>query len=832
MQTLPELLQLFSERGDKTAVYFRTGVRRFAYSYGELHEYSMKMNYLLALHGIDKGDRVLLWGPNSPWWAAAFWGCAARGAIIVPVDFMSGKERAETIAGLTGAKLAIQSRYKPDRLRKLPEVLLEDLEDQLADMPPRCETAETDSSETALIIYTSGTTGNPKGVVLTHGNLLANLRQVNEHIPVVTGQFNFLSLLPLSHMFEQMGGFLTPLYRGASITYLRVLKPSAILEAFHDEDIYAVITVPRLLRLLRGSIERAFAAKRLGGVFGAMLSVGGKLPPGWRKILFYPVWKKIGRHFTLFVSGGAALPPEDFRFWNAMGFTVIEGYGLTECSPVLTANTMERQTAGSVGRALPGVSLRIANNEIQARGENIFPGYYENEEASREAFTPDGWFRTGDMGELDHEGDLYIRGRSKELIVTGAGINVYPDEIEGILNRIAGVREACVIGLDRGSGEEVHAVLIPDGSGRKTEEIIDEANAALDALHRVTGFTVWPEPDFPKTTTLKIRKFQVKEALLQGVRSVSAVSADPLSNLIAQVTGAAAGTIREDSLIVTDLGLTSIGRLELINYLEQEFRLDLDESVIDKNTRVCDLRKLIEGRAGIKAGRKQRFWTNHPFFRMLRRTGDALIHYPLTRMFMDLDVSGLDLLDGARPPVMFIANHLSYLDYAAVMFSLPAKWRYNTATAAWEEFFFPESASPAMMLWKRLTYEYGTMALNLFPLSQTGGVRQAFRYMGRLADNGCNILLFPEGERSRDGRMLPFRGGLGLMVRELRIPVVPVHISGLEKVYPPGRIWPERGRVGVVFGEPIRFGKETPEEIVEKAQNAVESLGRIRPQTL
>jgi long-chain acyl-CoA synthetase len=830
MQTLLDLLQLFSQRGDKPAIYYRTGVRRLVYSYAELYEFSMAMNSVLALHGIEKGDRVLLWGPNSPWWAVSFWGCTARGAVIVPVDFMSGKEWAETIAGLTGAKLVIQSRYKPDRIQGRPMVLLEDLEQLFADRAPRYETAEVNSAEIAQIIYTSGTTGNPKGVVLTHGNLISNLRQVNEHIPVVTEQFNFLSLLPLSHMFEQMGGFLTPLYRGASIIYLRTLKPSAILDAFHEENVYAAIAVPRLLRLLRVSIEWEFAAKRLEGVFRGMLSVGRNLPLRLRKILFFPVWKKFGSHFTLFVSGGAALSPDDFRFWNAMGFTVIEGYGLTECSPVLAANTMERQTPGSVGKALPGVSLRIGNNEIQARGDNIFPGYYHNEQATREAFTPDGWFRTGDMGDMDRDGNLYVRGRSKELIVTGAGINVYPDEIEEILNGVAGVREACVIGMDRGSGEEVHAVILPDGSGRKAEEIIDEANASIDPLHRITGFSVWPEPDFPKTTTLKIRKFRVKETLLQGAPSVSSVSADPFINLIAQATGAAAGNIREDSIIVSDLGLTSIGRLELVNYLEQEFRLDIDESVIDRNTRVADLRKIVAAKNRIKAGSRPRFWTNKLFFRMLRRAGDALIHYPLTRMFMKPEVSGLELLNGARSPVMFIANHLSYLDYAAIMFSLPAKWRYNTATAAWEEFFFPYKASIPMKLWKRFTYEYGTMVLNLFPLSQTGGVRQAFRYMGRLADHRCNILLFPEGERSRDGRLLAFREGLGFMVRELRIPVVPVHISGLEKVFPPGKLWPQRGRVAVVFGKPIRFGNEAPEEIVEKARKAVEVLGTSQPE--
>ncbi|HET6418820.1 MAG TPA: AMP-binding protein [Geobacteraceae bacterium] len=826
MPTLTDISLSFPERGEKTAIIHRTGVRRFVYSFARLYELSLKVNSLLACYGIEKGDRVLLWGPNGPMWACAFWGCVARGAIIVPVDFMAGRERAETIARLTEAKLVMQSRFKPERITGLQSLMIEELEDILAGVETLAMISGNAADDIAQIVYTSGTTGNPKGVVLTHGNLMANLIQVNRHIPVVNRDFVFLSLLPLSHMFEQMGGFLTPMYQGAAIVYLRTLKPSAITEAIREEDIYAVIAVPRLLQLLRAGIERKFAEHRLEGLFRRLIRLGGGLSPTARKLLFYPVRKQFGRHFTLFVSGGAALAADDFRFWNSMGFVVIEGYGLTECSPVLTANTMESRIAGSVGKALPGVAIRIGQNEVLTKGENIFPGYYRDRKATEEVFTEDCWFRTGDLGELDGEGNLYIRGRLKELIVTGAGINVYPDELENILSGIAGVREACVIGMDRGSGEEVHAVIIPDGSARPVEEIIAEANGKLDVLQQITGFSVWPEADFPKTTTLKVRKFQVKETLAKGRTVSSDTSTDPFINLISGVTGVAAGDVREDSLLVSDLGLTSIARLELVSTLEREFRLDLDESVIDRNTRVSDLRKMVAERKKVEAGGRQRFWTNKPFFGLIRRLVDGVFHMPLVRAFMDLDVSGLDRLAGARPPVMFISNHLSYLDYAAIMFSLPSKWRNNTATAAWEEFFFRSQASLPMKIWKRFTFEYGTMVLNLFPLPQTGAVRHAIRFMGKLADMERNILLFPEGERSRSGALLPFRKGLGLMVKELRIPVVPIHISGIEKVMPPGTAWPKRGRVAVSFGEPLFFTKETPDEIVERARRAIEDLAK------
>lgn len=825
METLLDLLHAFPIWGDKPAIIYRTGVRRFVYSYASLYTLSLCMNSFLSGRGIGAGDRVLLWAPNSPWWAAAFWGCVARGAIVVPMDFMSGVERASTIQRISEARFVIQSRFKAETLGGIPFCYAEDLEHILPQMEPLATAAETAADDIAELVCTSGTTGAPKGVILTHDNLMTNLLQVNDHLPIVGPDYTFLSLLPLSHLFEQMGGFFIPLFRGAAIVHIRTLKPSAILDALREEDVRAVICVPRLLQLLKGSIEREVEAKHLARPFRRLLETAERMPLWLRKLLFSPIRRRFGRNFVLFVSGGAALDPALFRFWNALGIAVVEGYGLTECAPVLTANTLERRIAGSVGTALPGVEIRIENGEILARGRNVFPGYYGNESATREAFTRDGWFRTGDLGRIDEQGDLRVLGRRKELIVTGAGVNVYPDELENILNALPGIREACVIGLDRGSGEEVHAVLLPDGSGRKPDEIVLEANSRLDPLHRITGFSLWPDPEFPKTTTLKIRKFLVKERLVRGEESGGGVSADPLVTLVARITECPIRDIREQSSLVTELGLTSIGALELVNCIEQEYRLDLEDSVIGPATTIADLRKLIARRERPEGVRGLRLWTSRSFFREARRVLDAFFHAPLFRLFVTLRVSGRENLAQAESPVMFISNHQSYLDQPAILFSLPPRMRYATATAAWEEFFFRNYRSRPGKVWKRFTYEYGTLFLNLFPLSQTGGFRRSLAHMGRLADRRLNILLFPEGARSGDGRLLPFRRGMGVMVRELSVPVVPVRIVGMEKVMPRGAAWPRRGTVEVRFGVPLVFGMESPEEIVERARRAVEELG-------
>jgi long-chain acyl-CoA synthetase len=821
MQTLVELFKTFSSLGDKTVFVNRTGTRRLPVSYAELSELSLKMANLLAQKGVQPGDRVLLWGPNSSWWAVAYLGIIMRGAVAVPVDFMSDRGRADSICALTEAKVIIQSRFKADRITEGTTMLLEDLQYLLEDLQPIDQMPAPLPDDMAQLIYTSGTTGNPKGVILTHKNLIANVTQIHERVPIVTRDFTFLSLLPLSHMFEQMGGFFLPLYRGACVVYLRTLKPSAIMEALSEEDIYVIMSVPRLQQLLKTTIERELAEKHLSGLFSRLSKLAIGLPKPMRRLLFFPVQKKFGRNFTVFVSGGAPLDPEVFNFWDAMGFSVLEGYGLTETSPVLCVNTMERQVAGAVGPPLPGVELRLEGKEVLARGDNVFPGYYQNEKATREAFS-DGWFRTGDLGEIDQDGWLHIKGREKELIVTGGGVNVYPDELEAVLNKIPGVKESCVIGLDRGGGEEVHAVLLLADGGAKPDEIVGQANKSLDSMHQITGYTVWGEPEFPKTTTLKIKKFAVKEEIKKGSAGGDAeASKDSLIKLVAKVTGAS--EVREDSLLVGDLGLTSIARLELVNFLEQEYRLDIEDSQIGPDSRVSDLRQIISKREKVRSTDHFRFWTNSTPVKLLRMILDKILTYPIFIGFVKLEVRGEERLAKLAGPVVFVANHLSYFDQPSIMFALPSEMRYGTATAAWAEFFFGDYRG-LNRLWRRFSYQLGTLFLNIFPLPQTSGFSGALKFMGKLADAGVNILIFPEGAHSRDGKMHDFQMGLGIIVKELGIPVVPIKIQGTQHVLAPEAHFPKQGKVTVTFGEPLHFRYEEAAEIVDKARRAVEAL--------
>jgi len=827
MSGLCDVLEGFKKRGDRTAIVYRSGVRRFTCSYAELYLLSCKMAAFLATQGVGLGDRVVIWGPNSKAWVVAFWGVVARGGVVVPVDFMSGLDRAQGIASHCGASYLLQSRSKPDRLESIPGVLLEDLEQLLESVPPLAALHVASPDDICELVYTSGTTGAPKGVMLTGRNLAANLRQIIGQFPEITADDTFLSLLPLSHMFEQMAGFLAPLSLGGTVVYIRTLKPSAIMEAFAEEDVNAVVAVPRLLQLLKGSVEQAFAAKGLGPLFERMLSQAAHLPASLRRLLFYPVRKRFGRNFRLFVSGGAALPLEVYSFWSAVGYGVVEGYGLSECSPVLTANSIARQVPASVGWPLPGIDIRLINGEIQARGENVFPGYFENPTATAAAFSADGWFRTGDLGEIDSSGALIVKGRLKDLIVTGGGINVYPEEIETALSRVAGVRESCVIGLPRGGGEEVHAVIVPDASGRPLNEIVNEVNRSLDELQRITGFTCWPETELPKTTTLKVKKFVVREKLLaveeKGGGPLPATS-DRLLLLMAGLLGISPGEIREDSFLVADLGLTSIARLELVTAIEQEFRVDLDDAAIGPQTRVLDLRMMVARREKVTPARGLRLWTGGAFFRGVRLLADFILHRPLFSLAVSLETEGAEKLAGLAGPVIFIANHTSYLDQPTIMFAMPPAIRYRCATAAWAEFFFVNFNNLLQRVWKLCAFEYCSLFMGVFPLPQSSGFRGALHHMGRLVDRGVSLLVFPEGARTADGTLLPFQGGLAVMVRELEIPVVPVAINGLERVLPRGARWPKRGRVVVSFGEPLDLSRRSTAEILSAAEQAVRDL--------
>ena len=834
MKTLIDLFELFKKRNSEAFIY-RTGIRRFTFTYANLYESSLLMASYLKEQGIKKGDKVAIWAPNSPSWAFSYFGILLSGAIAIPIDFASGKTRAENIFRLSGAKFIIQSNYKFEKLKtnpstghstvssdrigsRLKTVMIEDLSFMIKSLNPINKIEQIKDTEIAEIVYTSGTTGDPKGVVLTHKNIVSNILGATNHVSMPR-KLNFLSVLPMSHMLEQTVGFLIPLFGGDKIIYIRTIKPSQILEAFKDEHIGIMLVVPRFLSLLKNTIERELSQKHLTGLLHFDLT---------RKIIAKSVRKKFGQNFQMFVTGGAALPLDVFSFWKDLNFKVIEGYGLTECSPIVSGNTFETQIAGSVGKALKEVRIKVEDNELLVKGDNVFSGYYNNPKATIGAFK-NGWFRTGDLVDVDKDKNIFIKGRKKDLIVNSSGINIYPSEIESILNKIDAVKDSCVMGIDKGEGEKVHAVLLLKNKNTDPAKIIRSANEKLDPMIQIEEFSVWEEFDFPRTTTLKVQKFRVKEKILdksnkEGIK----INTDTLISLVANVSKKSTDEIKENSILTSDLGLNSLSRLELVNFLEQEYRVDLEDTVINQNTTVSDLRELLEKRGKIKKQRGLWLWTNNKLGISLRKTMDFIFHIPISHLFFDLEVRGRSSLKNIKKPaspqggpVVFISNHVSYLDQPAIMYSMPRGLRYKTASATREEFFISEDGTP---FFRKILFLYSMIGFNTFLLPQKSGFRKSLEFMGKLIDNNVNILIFPEGTRSKDGKLQDFMSGLGLLVKELQVPVVPIKILGMEKIFPRGSWFPNKGKCTVIFGKPIEFTTETPSEIIEKSRKAVLNL--------
>jgi len=453
---LTEILTNATLNPEAPALNFVDRDAQESYSYGELQNRAARLRGFLAARGIGKGDRVVLVSENRPHWGAVYLSVVSHGAVIVPIltDFTEaqmGNILEHSGAGLVFASEKQQQKVAPFcEQNGVPLILLETLPElyRSGEAAPRTPENNLDD-DLAALLYTSGTTGTSKGVMLTHGNLAANIKSCGKVNPL-TGEDRFLSLLPLAHTYECTIGFLFPLSHGCSISYIKgAPSPRVLMDAMARIKPTCVLSVPLL-------IEKIYRQKVAASLYkGPVLPLLMKIPP-FRKLLHTVAGKKLHKSFggelTFFGVGGAGLAPDVERFLKDARFPYSIGYGLTETAPLLAGSPPDLQAYRSTGPAVEGVTLRIADpnpetgvGEIQARGPNIMTGYYKDPGKTAEAFTSDGWFRTGDLGELSRKGYLYIRGRLKNLILGANGENIYPEEVESILVENALVEEALMV---------------------------------------------------------------------------------------------------------------------------------------------------------------------------------------------------------------------------------------------------------------------------------------------------------------------------------------------------------------------------------------------------
>lgn len=822
-EDLASLVEGLGRWDDRPAIRQRTAFRNFSWSYGEVRRTIAGFRRWYGHYGLARGDRLVIWAPSGPDWVFAYLAAILSGIVIVPLDLHSSPDFVQKVIRETEARLVLYGREAGAPDFRAAAVSLGRLSFEAAtataDLPPP---PKPDPNDLVEIVYTSGTTALPRGVMLTHRNLASNLNAIQPIVPAEPF-YRFLSVLPLSHVFEQVVGLLLPLSRGGSITYLESIKPSALLEAFRGEQPNVVVSVPRFLELLRERVVHRVPIP-VADTFGNAAPLLVRTPWFLRRVAFTPIRKQLGGELKYLVVGGAPLDRRLEEFWDALGLLVLQGYGLTEAGPIVAANTPRQHRIGSVGRPLAGTLVRIGRDgELLVAGPGVTPGYYQRPDLNARAFV-DGFLRTGDLGCVDHDGFLYLRGRQKDLIVTSAGLNVYPEDIELVLNREPGVRDSAVLEWDR----KVFAVLLLDPRSRASPaEIIERANHLLNPTQRIADWSVWPGADFPRTPTLKVQKYKVREALTSKV-SPTIVQERPRTQVARIIQDLAPERrVTPDSRLAYDLDLGSLDRLELIAILEDAFHLDLPEDQVTANTTVSEVEYLVQ------AGQTQRPWRPRrwPLTRLADTTRSVLqdrLVFPLLRLLLRPRAEGLENVTRLVGPFILAGNHVSHLDTPAVLMVLPKNVRRDVAVAALATFYFPPAENPWEAALHDAIFGLATLVFNTYPVPRASGFRESLRYAGYLVDHRWNILLFPEGTRHPRGHRQPFREGIGLLANALQVPVVPFFVEGTYEILPRGHGIPRAGRTTIRFGQPLTFPPESPWAITRAIEAAVAELGERR----
>jgi long-chain acyl-CoA synthetase len=819
-----------AKRGD--FLVYDDGYRTHTYTYRDTASAARTFAGRLQAAGINKGDKVLFWSENRPEWLMALWGCLLNGSIAVPIDYRASEDFLVGVAGIVDAKLLLlgdEVTFLGTSEKKVPGTIFWRLGEIDWKAPAPFAPVAVSRDDVAEIMFTSGATAQPKGVVLTHRNVLANIVPVEHEIRKYRKYgrpffpLRFLNLLPLSHMFGQaMATFVPPLLPG-TVVFMRGYNPHDIVRQIKTRRISVLVSVPKILDVLSEHVARVDPRVREQPV-----RKEGVARRWWR---YRAVHRSFGLKFWCFVVGAAPLESSLEEFWSRLGFLVVQGYGLTETAPIVTLNHPFGTSKGSVGKAIAGVEIKIApDGEILVRGENVTTGYYGSPEATGAAFE-DGWFHTGDVGDLDAAGRLFIRGRKKEMIVTPEGLNVFPEDIERVVNALPGVKDSAAVGVTRNGEERVQVALVLD-SGTVPDDVVRLANAQLADHQRIRAAAVWPGAELPRTEgTGKLKHHEIRAWLATGAPpAVSSAKGNSVEAVVARFAG---GRAVKPGVTLEELGLSSLERIEMMVALEEALNTNLDESAFATAATVADLQRLAATPASaepvsepVDFPRWNRSWP----VRTLRSVSQSIVLLPLARMFAWMHVEGLEHVQHLQGPVIFAANHQSHMDTPVILAALPRNIRARVTTAMAKEFFkahfFPGQYSRREWLTNSLNYWLSSAFFNAFPLPQReAGARQTLRYVGELLSDGYSILIFPEGKRTDHGEINPFRPGIGMMAARLNVPVIPVRLSGVDRVLHHTWKMAKPGRVTVSFGAPLHLTGEDYGDLTRQVEDAVRKLG-------
>ena len=920
---LATLVDDFRRNGAQPAVVVHRGNRRKIFTYSDLAAFSEGFAAELLRRRIAAGERVVLWGQNSAEWIGAFFGCVLRGVLVVPLDAAGDPAFVLRVIAETRPRLLVGDRsllsqlpadllspgnITPDLLSAdLPRLALEDFS-RLLPQPASdaiLQDAQLGPDTPLQILFTSGTTSEPKGIVHTHRNILASLAPIEREMQKYlryerfVHPLRFLHTLPLSHVFGQMMGLWIPPMMAAEVHFEGRLQGPRLLELIRRHRISVLAAVPRVLELLRAEL-----IARLPNIAVRLESARGQSL--WRRWWsFRDVHRALGFKFWALVCGGAALSSELESFWRDLGLAVIQGYGMTETAALITLNHPFRITQGSVGKPLPGREVRIGDDgEVLVRGEMVATARWQN---GRLQTLPGPWLATGDLAAQDSEGQLHFLGRKSETIVTAAGLNVHPEDVEAALNRQPAVEASAVVPLQTLSGPEPVAVLISRGSPDVLDTAIDAANQELAEYQRVRRWMMWPQLDFPRTALGKIQRHKVAEWVAaqwlasQNLASQSSAKGgpglpfdarvdagpahDPLASLIAGIAREQPANISDEARLDRDFHLDSLGRVQLQAELEQRLGVSISDEQFEQIATLGDLRAGLQknktqpavshepspshtapgfarspqpmpepsGPEPISAPRNvpaqsaapaatehthARYvypeWTWWPPVQALRVLFQELVMRPLVWLLAAPEVDRAKFRTPDQP-LLLIANHVTAYDPPLILCALPFAMRRKVAIAMAGETLEDLRHGRNQPNWflnllAPIAYRLITPLFNVFPLPPSAGLRRSFSHAGWAMDHGYHVLIFPEGVRSRDGVLLPFRAGIGMLARESGARILPVALAGLGELKQRERrwfrwSWFRSGILRIRVGEPIAPDFDAaPEALAECLRTKLVSL--------
>jgi long-chain acyl-CoA synthetase len=772
---LASLVDDFQRHGDQIAIVSRRGLRQETTSYKDLAHQAGRFAAELESRKIVKGDRVLIWGENGAPWIAAFFGCILRGVVPVPIDLAGSESFAHRVAQEIDPKLVTGSR---EQLKSFENGFpFEDF----ASLPLNQANAIGGLSESdpLQIVFTSGTTAEPKGIVHTHGNILASLRPIEQEMQKylryerIFHPLRFLHTLPLSHVFGQFMGIWIPALLAAEVHFESRLIPGDLIATIRKERISVLVAIPRVLEILQTFLLQQF------NVNIEQAKGRSALARWW---IFRRVHRALGFKFWAFICGGATLPDALEHFWNTLGFVVIQGYGMTETAALVSLNHPFHAAKGSIGKVLPGREIRLGDDgEILVRGDTVSKATWQH---GRLETQDSEWLATGDLATLDEAGNLQFRGRKKEVIVTDAGLNIYPDDLEAALLHQPLIKAASVVEID---GEPAAALVLRNSTD--PAESIRAANAELAGYQQIRRWMVWPDPDLPRTSSGKIMRREVAAGFQGGAPRM-------LTGIIERITGKV-----PDS---ENLQLDSLGRVELQSAIESQLGVEMDDAAYQQVQTLGDLRGLLSGAAKPES-HDENIYPTWPWSRIQSAIRSLFIELVMRPLVAILANPRIDRIEAPLKPVLIVANHVTVYDVPLILYALPGAMRRHVAVAMAGEMMMNFRKSRNLGNWflnlcGPPAYFLITALFNVFPLPQLANFRKSFAHAGRAMDQGFHVLVFPEGRRTEDRVMHAFQKGSGMLWKELQCNALPVYLSGMSE----GK-WFRSNALSIRVGKPISY---------------------------